>query len=71
MELDGEWGCGRDAMLTYRAYLLDDDDHIVKRQDFEAANDTAALETARQYVDGHDVEVWQSTRILSRLKHEK
>ena len=55
----------------YRAFVLDKDDHIVKRHDFEAENDAAALEIARQYVDGHDVEVWQRSHIISRLKHGK
>ena len=58
-------------MPDYRAYLLDDNDHIVKRHDFEAANDDAALKIARQYVDGHDVEVWQRQSFVRRLKHEK
>jgi len=56
-------------MPEYRAFLLDKNDHIVKRHDFEAENDTSALETARQYVDGHDVEVWKRSQILGRLKH--
>jgi hypothetical protein len=56
-------------MPNYRAYLLDENDHIFRRHDFEAANDTSALETARQYVDGHDVEAWQRTHILGRLTH--
>ena len=56
-------------MPEYRAFLLDKSDHIVRRQDFEAENDASALETARQYVDGHDVEVWKRTHIIGRLKH--
>jgi hypothetical protein len=43
-------------------------DHIVSRHDFEADNHTAALELARQYLNGHDVEFWHSTYFLGRLK---
>ena len=58
-------------MPHYRAFILDKNDHVFKRHDFEAENDTAALETARQYVDGHDVEVWKRTHIIGRLKRTK
>jgi hypothetical protein len=57
------------APTHYRAFVLDKDRHIMKRHDFEAANDDDALKHARQYVDGHDVEVWQLKRIVATLKH--
>ena len=37
----------------YRAFLLDNSDRIVRRFDFEADDHGAALEHAKQYVDGH------------------
>jgi hypothetical protein len=55
----------------YRAYVLDDNDHIIKRYEFVAENDSAALEIASKYVDGHDVELWQRQSFVRRLKHEK
>ena len=55
----------------YRAFVLDKDDHIVRRYDFEAENHEAALAHAKQYVDGHDVEVWQRSYIVTRLKRQK
>jgi hypothetical protein len=55
---------------AYRAYILDEDDHILKRHDFTAENAAAALEFACQYVDGHDVEVWLRAHIVGRLKHQ-
>ena len=58
-------------MAHYRAYVLDADDHIRRRHEFEADSDAAALEVAKQYVDGHDVEVWQGKSLVRRLKHEK
>ncbi len=54
----------------YRAFLLDSEDHIVRRYDFDADNHDAALKHAKQYVDGHDVEVWQRSYIVGRLKHK-
>ena len=58
-------------MAHYRAYALDNADHILRRFEFEADDDFAALEVAKQYVDGHDVEVWHRARFIRRLKHEK
>ena len=56
--------------MVPRLCFLDADDHILKRHDFVAENDSAAaaLEIARKYVDGHDVEVWQqhNARMLLR-----
>jgi hypothetical protein len=55
----------------YRAYVLDGNDQIVARHEFEAENSTEALETARRYVNGHDVEVWQRKHIIGRLRSDK
>jgi hypothetical protein len=56
---------------AYRAYVLDKNDRIVTRHDFVADDTNAALEAAHQWVDGHDVEVWQDTHIIGRLKHDE
>jgi hypothetical protein len=56
-------------MPDYRAYLLDEQGHIIKPFEFESDDDTAALEHARRYVDGHDVEVWHLGRVVGKLKH--
>jgi hypothetical protein len=58
------------APNDYRAYVLDKDDHILQRHDFFAENAAAALDFARQYVDGHDVEVWLRAQVIGRLKHK-
>jgi hypothetical protein len=57
-----------DDQSDYRAYVLDANDKILTRHDFTAENSEAALEVARQYVDGHDVEVWQRAHIVGRLR---
>ncbi len=59
------------APTDYRAYVLNEDDHIINRHDFTAANSAAALAHAAQYVDGHDVEVWLRAHIIGRLKHKR
>lgn len=58
-------------MREYRAYLVDRDGHIKKSEIVCGVDDAEALEMAKQYVDGHDVEVWDLDRRVGILKHEK
>jgi hypothetical protein len=57
-------------MGRYRAYVLDKDDHIIQRHEFDAESSDAAVMHARRYVVGHDVEVWLRTHIIARLTDE-
>jgi hypothetical protein len=54
-------------MPIYRAYLLDKDDRVESFKPVEADSDDEALETAKQFVNGHDVEVWLLDRMVGRL----
>jgi hypothetical protein len=54
-------------MPAYRAYFIDKDDRVVSFKPVEADSDEEALEAARQFVDGHDVEVWLLDRMVGRL----
>jgi hypothetical protein len=58
-------------MPTYRAYIIDRDDRVASYKPIEAETDAAALEAARQFVDGCDVEVWYLDRKIGRLEREK
>jgi hypothetical protein len=58
-------------MPAYRAYLLSND-HIQKPPYLiEAGDDGAAVEQARQLVDGHDVELWLGDKCLAVLKRPR
>jgi hypothetical protein len=48
-----------DSLAYYRAYVLDEDGRIRRAIELDCADDATALEEARQYADGHDVELWQ------------
>ena len=54
-------------MLDYRAYLIDRNDRVIARKDIVAPSDEAALEAARLYTEGVDVEVWDHARKVGRV----
>ncbi|SIO31930.1 hypothetical protein SAMN05443247_03917 [Bradyrhizobium erythrophlei] len=56
-------------MGTYRAYLLDHNEHIIRAHVLEAQDDEAARMEARQYLDGHDIEIWDAERPVAKLRH--
>ncbi len=57
-------------MPIYRAYLIDKDDRVDSFKPVEADNDERALAVAKQYVNGHDVEVWLLDRMVGRLTRQ-
>jgi hypothetical protein len=54
-------------MPIYRAYFIDKDDRVQSFKPVEADGDEEALAAAKQFVDGHDVEVWLLDRMVGRL----
>jgi hypothetical protein len=59
---------GTAAMRTYRAYLLDADNHILNGRYLEASDDEAAIRQAEQLCDQDPtcsaVEIWERDRRL-------
>jgi hypothetical protein len=58
-------------MATYRAYLLSNNRVEKPAHIIEAPDDGAAVEQARQLVDGHDVELWLGEKCLAVLKRPR
>src|SRR5579872_2848692 len=57
-------------MRDYRAYIMGIEGHrFIKAKEFlsDHLNDTAALNAAKQLVDGHEVEVWDCGRLVARF----
>ena len=55
-------------MPYYRAYRIKDN-HITDAPTvIEADTDAVAIEQAKQFVDGHDVELWQGARFVIGLR---
>jgi hypothetical protein len=54
-------------MPEYRAYILDSDRHIKGCEPLICTDDAAAIVAAKRLVDGHDVELWQGARKVTKL----
>ena len=55
--------------MDYRAYILNDEGHIIGVHELNCADDDEAKAKAAQMLDGHDLEVWQCERRIAVLKH--
>ena len=53
-------------MPHYRAYVIGRDGHFEKAVDLDCSDDKAAVESAKQLVNGHDIELWQQDREVRR-----
>jgi hypothetical protein len=58
-------------VVYYRAYIIGSDGLFLSALNLDCADDAAAVEAAKQFVDGHDVEVWQNDRKVARLEHDQ
>jgi hypothetical protein len=54
-------------MTDYRVYVIGLDGHFLKAVELDCASDSAAIESAKRFIDGLDVEVWQGDRFIIRL----
>lgn len=55
-------------MPEYRFYLIGDGGHVAGPPvQYVGPNDTTAIKEAKRLVDGHDVEIWQSERVVAYL----
>jgi hypothetical protein len=56
--------------MLYRAYTIGPDGHFVDFLNIEAEDDLAALNAARNCLEGRDIEVWQQAREVGRLERD-
>jgi hypothetical protein len=60
-------------MPVYRAYIVGIDgsfNSIIAEFLHDHADDTTAIEAAKQLVDRHDIELWDRDRFVGRLSPE-
>ena len=51
----------------YHAYIVGRHGLFIRAIEIDCADDDAAIESAKQLVDSHDVELWQMDRPVARL----
>jgi hypothetical protein len=57
----------RPSMPDYRVYMIGEDGHFFKAINLICADDAAAIESAKQLMDGYDLELWQLDRKVARF----
>jgi hypothetical protein len=55
-------------MAEYRAYIVGVDGHFIDFEPLICDDDDGAIEKAKRFVDGHDVELWCGERLVIRLR---
>ena len=54
-------------MPEYRAFIIGLDGRIIKAHELDCPDDLSATDAARQFVDGHDVELWSFDRKIAHF----
>ena len=54
-------------MTGYRLYCLDGATKVASAEWIDADDDKAAIEVAKELMDGQECEIWQGTRLIARL----
>jgi hypothetical protein len=57
-------------MDRYHIYFVGSDGLFSGAQFLECADDQEAIQKAQQFVDGHDVELWDGKRFVARFAHK-
>jgi hypothetical protein len=57
-------------MPEYRVCIIGSDGPFYNAVPLECADDTEAMEQAKQLVDGQDVELWQRDRKIARFDYK-
>ena len=60
-----DFGASEEAVPVYRIVWRDPDHHITGMKDFEFASDAEAAQHARQFVNGHDIELYEHGRFVT------
>ena len=58
-------------MGTYRLYCLDGAGKVVSAEWVDADDDAAAIEAAKDMMDGHPCELWERSRLVIRLERKR
>ena len=54
----------------YQVYTVDSRGNSLNEVDISSPDDHAAVKSAKQFVDGHDIELWQGDRKVKDFEHK-
>jgi hypothetical protein len=54
----------------YQVVMVEADGNCHKAIEIDCPDDAAAVEIAKQFIDGKDIELWQSNRKITTFEHE-
>lgn len=54
----------------YQVYTVDAHGNSLNEIELDSPNDRAAVASAKQFVDGHDIELWQGDRKIMEFEHK-
>ncbi len=54
----------------YQVYTMGTDGNALKEIDLDRPDDRAAIESAKQFIDGQDIELWQGGRKIIEFEHK-
>jgi hypothetical protein len=58
-------------MVDYRAYSVGNDRrHFIGFDPLVCRDDAEAIEKARRFLGGHDIELWSGDRLVTRIIHK-
>ena len=58
------------SVKEYRVYTVDTDGHFLKTIRLDCPDDASAVESAKQFIDGLDIELWQLDRKVATFAHK-
>jgi hypothetical protein len=59
-----------ESTTEYQVIMLEADGNSHRAIEIDCPDDAAAVETAKQFIDGKDIELWQSNRKVAAFEHE-
>jgi hypothetical protein len=54
----------------YRVHTVDADGHFLRTIKLGCPDDASAVESAKQFIDGLDIELWQLDRKVATFEHK-
>jgi len=57
-------------MTEYRIDVIGALGNFIRSIRIDCTDDEAAVESAKQFIDGHDIELWQGDRQIARFDHK-